>query len=60
MGAVESLKICTLMGSFYWYHVKFPLKKYRRVISHNTEEWSKLWRKNDLLCEEWHEEIGEF
>ena len=25
------------------------MKKYRRVMSHNTEEWCKVWRKNWLL-----------
>ena len=34
-------------------------KKYRRVISHNTEERSKLWRKADFLSEKWHQEFGE-
>ena len=40
--AVESLKFCTLMGSFCPNHVQFQLKKYRRVISHDTEEWCKV------------------
>ena len=40
--AVESLKFCTLMGSFCPNHVQFQLKKYRRVISHDTEEWSEV------------------
>ena len=26
----------------------------RRVISHDTEEWSKRWRKTDFLFEKWH------
>ena len=34
---VESLKIFTLMGSFCPNHIKFQLKKYRNVISHDTE-----------------------
>ena len=34
--AVEDLKFCTLTGSFYPNHIKFYLKKYRRVISHDT------------------------
>ena len=25
------------------------MKKYRRVISHNTEEWCKVWRRSWLL-----------
>ena len=32
-------------------------KKYRRVISHNTEERSELWRKTDFLLEKRHEEF---
>ena len=45
--AVESLKICTLMGSFCAKHIKFLLKKYRRFMSHDNEEWRKVWRKTD-------------
>ena len=40
--AVESLKFCTLIDSFGKNHIKFQLKKYRRVISHDTEEWCKV------------------
>ena len=40
--AVESLTLCTLMGSFCKNHIKFQLKKYRRVISHDIEEWCKV------------------
>ena len=42
------LKFCTLMGSFCKNHLKFQLKKYRRVISHDIEEWCKVQRKTDL------------
>ena len=45
--AVESLKICTLMGSFCTKHIKFLLKKYRRFMSHDNEEWRKVWRKTN-------------
>ena len=34
-------------------------KKYRRIISHDTEKRSKLWRKTDFLFEKWHEEFSE-
>ena len=34
----SSLRFCTLMGSFCKNHIKFQLKKYRRVISHDIEE----------------------
>ena len=42
MGAVESVKICTFILPFFY------TKTYRRVISHDTEEWSKLWRDTDF------------
>ena len=59
MGAVQSLKICTLMGSFV-NSTKFQLKKYRRVISHDTKERFKLWGKTDFLLEKWHAKFSEF
>ena len=40
MWAFESLKLCTLMGSFCPNHVQF---QHRRVISHETEEWEIWW-----------------
>ena len=40
--AVKSLKFCTLMGTFCPNHAQFQLKNYRRVISHDTEEWCKV------------------
>ena len=48
-------KICTLIS-----YICFQLKKYRRVISHDTEEWSKVYRKSHFLCEKWHEKFDEF
>ena len=36
------------------------MKKYRRVISHDTEEWCKVWRKTDSWFQEWYEKFGEF
>ena len=54
--AVESLKFCILMGFFCPNNIKFQLKKYRRVISHDTEEWCKVLKK-DLWFQIWH---GEF
>ena len=38
----------------------FELKNYRVVIFHDTEEWSKIWRKTDLWFEKWHEKFGNF
>ena len=52
-------QICTLIGSFCWKCIKFQLKKYRGVMSHNTKEWCKIWRKIDLLFQKW-QEFGEF
>ena len=51
--------MCTLIGSFYWKYTKFQLKKYRGVLSHDPEEWCKIWRKTDLLFQKW-QEFGEF
>ena len=50
---------CTFIGYFCWKYIKFLLKKYRGVMSHDTEEWSKIWRKIDLLFQKW-QESGEF
>ena len=42
-------------------YIMFELKKYRRVIFHDTEEWFKIWRKTDLWFGKWHEkEFGKF
>ena len=38
------------------YHI--VVNKYRGVIFHDTEDWSKIWRKTDLLCQKW-QEFGE-
>ena len=46
---VKFHQICTSIGSFYWKYIKFQVKKYRGVISHDTEEWCKIWRKIDLF-----------
>ena len=42
MWTVESLKFWTFMSSFCPNYIKFQLKKYRRVISYDTEEWCKV------------------
>ena len=52
-------QICTLIGSFCWKYIKFQLKKYWGVTSHDLEEWCKIWRKTDLLFLKW-QEFGEF
>ena len=56
---VKFHQICTLIGFFCWKYIKFQLKKYRGVVSHDTEDWCKIWRKTDLLFQNW-QEFGEF
>ena len=57
--AEANLKNCTLMYYFCQWHAKFQLKKHRRIISHDTEKNSKLWRKTYFLFGKRHEEFGE-
>ena len=42
-------QICALIGSFCWKYIEFQLKKYWGVMSHDTEERCKNWRKTDLF-----------
>ena len=42
---VKFHQICTLIGSFCWKYLKFQLNKYREVMSHDSEEWCKIWKK---------------
>ena len=44
---------------FCWKYLKFQLKRYGRVMSHDTEKWCKIWRKTDLLFQKW-QKFGEF
>ena len=39
---------------------KISAKKYRGVMSHDTEEWYKIWRKTDLRFVKLQEEFGKF
>ena len=57
--AFEILKISTLTGSLCAKYITFGLKKYREVISHNTE-WCKILRKTNLWFGKWHEGYGKF
>ena len=52
MRAVESLKNCTLIGSFHPKHIKIYMKKNRRVMSYDTEKWCKVWRKTESWFQE--------
>ena len=36
------------------------LKIYRGVLCHDNEEWCKIWRRIDLLVQNWHEEFDKF
>ena len=58
--ALKSLKIGTLMGSFWTKHITFELKKYRAFMFDSSEDWCKIWRKIDLRLPKWHEEFGNF
>ena len=44
------------MESFCKNYIKIQLKKYRRLIPHDTDEWCKV----HLWFRIWHEEFGEF
>ena len=39
---------------------KYELKIHRGVMSHDNEEWCKIWRGTDLSFQTWHEEFDEF
>ena len=56
---VKLQQIRTLIGSFCWKYIKFHFKNYRGTMSHDTEEWCKIWRKTDFLFQKW-QEFGEF
>ena len=51
-------KICALMGSFWTKYIMFELKKYRGVMFHDNEKWSKIWRKTDFWFGKWRKEFG--
>ena len=50
-------KIFTLMGSFWAKYILLELKKYRRVISHETEEGYKIWKGINLSFQNWHKKF---
>ena len=56
---VKFHQICTLISSFCWKYIKFQLKEYRKVMSHDTGEWCKTWRITDSFFQDW-QEFGEF
>ena len=58
--ALKSLKIWTLLGSFWTKYIMFQPKKCRGVMFDGTEDWCKIWRKTDLCFPKWREEFGKF
>ena len=56
-GKFENLHFDVLLLSIAY---KVSVKKCRRVISHDIEKWSKLWRKTHFLFEKRHEKFDEF
>ena len=56
---VKFHQICTLIDSFGWKYIKFRLKKYIPVMSHDSEDWCKIWKNTDLLFQKW-QEFGKF
>ena len=56
---VKFHQICILISYFCWKYIKFQLKNYRGRMSHDTEEWYKIWRKTDSLFQK-SQEFGEF
>ena len=58
--ALKSLKIGTLIGSFYPKYKMYELKIYRGVMCHNNEEWYNIWGGIDLPFQNRHEQFDEF
>ena len=48
-------QMCTLIGPFCWKYIKF---KYKGFMSPGTEERCQIWRKTNLLFQNW-QEFGE-
>ena len=40
--STQSLKTCTLMGSFFQKHIMFQLENFRGIICHDIEGWCKI------------------
>ena len=55
-GKSENLRFDGLLLSIDY---KVSAKKYRRIISHDTDKRSKPWWKTDFLFEKQREEFGE-
>ena len=57
---VKFHQICVLIGSFCCKYIKFHLRKCRGFMSHDTEEWYKIWKNTDLWFRKWRERFGKF
>ena len=53
-------KIFTLMAFFWAKYILFELKKYKKVIFHETEEGYKIWSGIEFTCQNWHKEFDKF
>ena len=53
----QSLKIMTLMASFYPKWKMYELKIYRGVLCNDNKEWCKIWREIELPVQNWHDEF---
>ena len=53
--SLKHLSLKNLMGCFWPNYIMFELKKYRKVIFHDTREWCKTWRKTVLWSGKWAE-----
>ena len=56
----KSKKLFTLMSSSWAKYTLSELEMYRGVFFHDTQERYKIWRKIDLLLQNWHKEIEKF
>ena len=54
-----SLRIWTLMESFYPKYKMDELKIYRWVLCHDNAEWCKIWTGIDKV-KNWHEQFDKF
>ena len=58
--STQKSQIWNFMGSLRPRCTKKHLKNYRRVMSHHTEQWCKIWGKAYLSQQKWYEEFGKF
>ena len=57
---LESLKIGTFIWSFYPNQKMCKFKYYRWDKCNDNEEWFYIWRRLDLLVQNWIEEFNKF